>query len=148
MTANDSIRNLIDSILVCDDQPSEEQMTQLRKSLEHKVTTMKHRARFARHSMIAGIVLFALGYAFVAITSGGQQNVAWLTRTGIGILIAGAIVIVAGAVGLFMFRGFGYVWARHDLHDAAVMELSLQVQRLAQQIEAFDKNADANASRS
>ena len=52
-----------------------------------------------------------------------------------------AILAVVGAIGLFLFRGFGYVWARHDLHDAAIMELSLQVHRLAERLDAQSRNS-------
>jgi len=65
MAANDSIRNLIDGIVACDEQPSEEQMTELRKTLAGKVATMKHRVRHSRNLCVAGIVLFVIGYVLI-----------------------------------------------------------------------------------
>ena len=61
--------------------------------------------------------------------------------TGFGLVVVGVILAIVGAVGLFLFHGFGYVWARNDLHDAAIMELSLEVQRLAQRIDSANKKS-------
>ncbi|MDB5338998.1 MAG: hypothetical protein JWN70_4617 [Planctomycetaceae bacterium] len=139
MPANNTIRDLIDGLVACDEQPSEECLMELRKTLELKVTQMKRNGRGSQSVFFAGIVTMALGYAIVAIAAAGRQSVAWLLMTGFSALIAGAIVVVIGAIGLFLFRGFGYVWARHDLQDAAMLELSLQVQRLSQRIDASEK---------
>jgi hypothetical protein len=147
MAANDSIRNLIDGIVACDEQPSEEQMTELRKSLAGKVATMKRRVRHSRNLCVAGVLLFVIGYVLLLSMVGragqpgnpGQPNL--VTATGFGLVVVGAILAIFGAVGLFLFHGFGYVWARNDLHDAAIMELSLQVERLAQRIDAPHKNS-------
>jgi hypothetical protein len=147
MAANDSVRQLINGIVACDDQPSEEQMTELRKTLEGKVATMKRRVRHSRNLCAAGVLLFVIGYVLVLSTFGhagqpgnpGQPTV--VAATAFCLVVVGAILAIVGAVGLFLFHGFGYVWARNDLHDAAIMELSLQVERLAQRIDAPNKNS-------
>lgn len=147
MAANDSVRHLIDGIIACDEQPSEEKMTELRKTLEGKVATMKRRVRRSRNLCAAGVLLFVIGYVLVLSTLGhagqpgnpGQPTV--VAATAIGLLVVGAILAIVGAVGLFLFHGFGYVWARNDLQDAAIMELSLEVQRLAQRIDAANKKS-------
>lgn len=138
MPADKSARSMIDELVTLDDQPTEEQMAMFRKNLEQKVIVMKHRTKRSQYILIGGFVLFAAGYSLVAIAARGQQDIHWLTVTGFGALIAGALVAVGGAIGLFINHGFGYVWTRQDLHDASLMELSLQVQRLSQQIEARD----------
>jgi hypothetical protein len=135
MPADKSTRSVIDDLVTLDQQPTEEQMAMFRRNLGDKVTAMKRGARRSRYFLIGGFVLFAIGYALVAVAARGQQNIQWLTATGISIVVVGALVAVGGAVGLLINRGFGYVWARQDLHDAGLMELSLQVQRLSQQIE-------------
>jgi hypothetical protein len=147
MAANDSVRHLIDAIVACDEQPSEEQMTELRKTLEGKVATMKRRVRHSRTLCVAGIVLFVIGYILLFSMLGrpgqpgnpGQPSLA--TATAFGLVVVGAILAIFGFVGLFLFHGFGYVWARNDLHDAAIMELSLQVQRLADRIDTPHQNS-------
>ena len=147
MAANDSVRQLIDGIVACDEQPSEEQMTELRKTLAGKVATMKRRVHHSRSVCVAGVLFLVIGYVLLLSMVGhpaqpgnpGQPNL--VTATGFGLVALGGILTVFGAVGLFLFHGFGYVWARNDLNDAAIMELSLQVQRLAQQIEAPNKNS-------
>jgi hypothetical protein len=147
MAANDSIKNLIDGIVACDEQPSEEQMTELRKTLAGKVATMKGRVRHSRNLCVAGIVLLVLGYVLLLSMLGhhgqpgnpGQPSL--VGATGIGLVFLGAILAIFGAVGLFLFHGVGYVWARNDLNDAAIMELSLQVERLAQRIDAPQKSS-------
>ena len=147
MAANDSVRRLIDGIIACDDQPSEEQMTELRKTLEGKVATMKRRVRRSRNLCAAGVLFFVVGYVLVLSTLGhasqpgnpGQPSLVW--ATGFGLVVVGVILAIVGAVGLFLFHGFGYVWARNDLHDAAIMELSLEVQRLAQRIDSANKKS-------
>ena len=146
MAANDSVRNLIDSIVACDEQPSEEQMTELRKTLAGKVATMKRRVHHSRTVCVAGVLCFVVGYVLLLSTVGhpaqpgnpGQPTL--VAATGFILVAVGAIFTVFGAVGLFLFHGLGYVWARNDLNDAAIMELSLQVQRLAQRMEAPNKN--------
>jgi hypothetical protein len=145
MAANDSVRHLIDGIVACDEQPSEEQMTELRKTLSGKVATMKRRVRHSRNLCVAGVLLFVFGYVLLLSMFGrqpgnpGQPNL--VTATAFGLVVVGAILAILGAVGLFLFHGFGYVWARNDLHDAAIMELSLQVERLAQRIDAPTRNS-------
>jgi hypothetical protein len=129
MAGNDSVRDLIDKIVACDDQPSEAQMTELCKSLAGKVATMKHRARHSRIALLVGLILFVGGCVPILLWGPGHQLFAWLTVTGF-------CVAAVGAVGLFLFHGFGYVVAQNDLHDAAIMELSLQVRRLAERIDA------------
>jgi hypothetical protein len=147
MAANDSVRQLINGIVACDDQPSEEQMTELRKTLGGKVATMKRRVRHSRNLCVAGVLLFVIGYVLLLSMLGragqpgnpGQPSLVW--ATGFGLVVVGAILALVGAVGLFLFHGFGYVWARNDLHDAAILELSLQVERLTQRIDAPNKNS-------
>lgn len=141
MPADNKIRDLIDGLVACDEQPNEERMAELRKSLEQTVTKMKQRGRRAQFVCAAAIVLMILGYVIIAIAAGGHQTINWLAKTGFAVLILGAILAVVGAVGLFLFRGFGYVWARHDLHDAAIMELSLQVHRLSERLDALGRNS-------
>jgi hypothetical protein len=138
MAANDSVRKLIDGIIACDEQPAEDRMSELRKSLQHKVETMKRRARFSQYLCAAAVFLFGLGYIIVAIAAREHQTIRWLAVTGFSVVILGAVLAVAGAVGLFAYRGFGFVWARHDLHDAAIMELSLQVERLSHRVDRID----------
>lgn len=136
----DNIRDMIDGLIACDQQPSEERMTEWRQSLERKVTRMKQRGRHSQYVCIAAIVLLALGYLMVAVAAGGRQNIDWLTAAGFSVLMVGAILAIIGAIGLFLYRGFGYVWARHDLHDAAIMELSLQLHRLSERLDGQGKN--------
>ena len=122
-------------------------MTESRKTLEGKVATMKRQVRCSRNLCAAGVLLFVIGYVLVLSTLGhasqpgnsGQPTV--VAATAFGLVVVGAILAIVGAVGLFLFHGFGYVWARNDLHDAAIMELSLEVQRLAQLIDAANKKS-------
>jgi hypothetical protein len=139
MSVNNAIRDLIDRLIACDEQPSDECLLEVRQTLEHKVMRMKWKGRISQYIFFAGMVAMALGCAVILVAGDGHQSVTWLVRTGFSVFIAGAVVVVIGAIGLLRFRGFGYVWARHDLHDAALMELSLQVQRLSQRIDASDK---------
>jgi hypothetical protein len=147
MAANDSVRHLIADIVACDEQPSEEQMSELRKTLAGKVGTMKRRVRHSRNLCVAGVLLFVIGYVFLLSMFGragqlgnpGQPSL--VTTIAFGLVVVGAILAIVGAVGLFLFHGFGYVWARNDLHDAAIMELSVQIQRLAQRMDAPNKNS-------
>ncbi|QDT52063.1 hypothetical protein Pan44_00710 [Caulifigura coniformis] len=139
MTANDNVRDLIHKLVASDDPPSEQRMSELHTALEQKVTSMKQRGRYSQLVCVAGIALMILGFAGVLLAARSSQEIRWLTLTSSSILIAGAVVVVAGCVGLFTFRGFGYVWARHDLHDATMMELSLQVQRLSERVDALSK---------
>jgi len=141
MAAENSIRSMIANLVTLDDQPTEEQMALFRKNLDQKVTGMNRRTRRSRYLFIGGIVLFALGYALVAIAARGHQNVHWLTATGFSVLVVGALVVVGGAIGLFINHGFSYTWTRQDLHDANLMELSLQIQRLSEQIEARNEKS-------
>jgi hypothetical protein len=91
--------------------------------------------------------LFVIGYVLLLSVLGhhgqpgnpGQPGL--VGATGIGLVFLGAILAIFGAVGLFLFHGVGYVWARNDLHDAAILELSLQVERLAQRIDAPNKSS-------
>jgi len=139
MPTNDAVRDLIDSLVACDEPPSEENMAELRKRLGGKVTRMKQRGRWARYVCLAAVVLMFLGYVLLAMAASSRPEIGWLTATGFSALIAGAILVVVGCVGLFRFRGFGYVWARHDFQDAALMELSLQVQRLSERLDELSK---------
>lgn len=141
MTAHDNVRDLLNQLVACDETPSPERMSELHTALEQKVTRMKQRGRYSQFVCIAGIALMILGFAGVLLSARNGQEIRWLTLTGSSLLIAGAVVVVAGCVGLFTFRGFGYVWARHDLHDATLMELSLQVQRLSEQLDALSKRS-------
>ncbi len=138
---DDSVRDLIDKIVACDDQPSEAQMTELRKSLAGKVATMKQRARHSRIALLAGLISFFAGCVPILLGSPGHRFLAWLTVAGFSLAGAGAILVVVGAVGLFLFHGFGYVVTQNDLHDAAIMELSLQVQRLAERIDVLKQSS-------
>jgi hypothetical protein len=140
MPGHDPVRELMNGLIACDDQPDEERMMELRKALEHKVLGMKRNGRLAQYVFFAGIAAVALGVALIVVADDGYQGITWLLRTGFAILITGAVTIVSGAIGLFVFRGFGYVWARHDLHDAAILELASQVQRISQRIDASEKS--------
>jgi hypothetical protein len=140
MAAND-VRNLIDSLIACDEQPSEEQMSGLRTSLEQRITTMKARSRYALLVGGSGVLLCVAGYAMVARAAGGRLNSAWVETLGVGSLIVGAVLVVVGAMGRLLGGGFGYVWARQDLHDAALVELAVQVDRLAKRIDALGGDA-------
>jgi hypothetical protein len=139
MPTNDGVRNVIEKLVACDEQPSEEQMTELRKRLEQKVTRMKRRGRLSQFVCLAAAVLMLLGYATILIASNEQQDIRWLTVTGFSVLVAGALTAVVGCLGLFLFRGFGYVWARNDFQEAAMMELSLQVERLSERVDELSR---------
>ena len=142
MAANESVRDLIEGIVVWDEQPSEKRMAEVRQSLAAKVATMKRRARLSRNACVLGALMFLVGCEIsVLLNNSIHQDLAWLPAASSGVVIVGAILVAVGAVGLVIFQGFGYVWARDDLHDAALMELSLQVQRLAQRMDAREKNA-------
>lgn len=140
MPTNDAIRDLVDNLVACDEQPSEEKMAELRKCLGEKVTRMNQRGRRSRYVCITAAILMFFGYIIIAIAASSRHEIAWLTVSGISILITGAILMVVGCVGLFCFRGFGYAWARHDFQDAALMELSLQVHRLSERVDELSKN--------
>ena len=135
MPTNDAIRNLIDSLIACDEQLSEEHMSELRKRLEQKVTRMKRYGRRALYLCLAAAILMFLGYAVLLIAANSRQDIFWLRVSGSGVLIAGAILAVIGCIGLFLFRGFGFVWARHDFQEAAITELSLQVEQLSEKLD-------------
>jgi hypothetical protein len=140
MAANDSVRHLIDGLIACDEQPSEEQMSELRKTLAAKVGAMMRRVRYSRTVCVVGILLFVVGRFFPMTpnpVNPGQPT--FLAATGFILMWLGTILALFGAIGLFLFHGFGYVWARNDMQDAALMELTLQVQRLSQQIDAANK---------
>jgi len=141
MTANDNARDLIHRLVACDEAPNDQRLSELHAALEHKVTNMKQRASYSQFVCIAGIALMILGFAGVLFAARKDPEIRWLTLTGFSILIGGAVGVVAGCVGLFTNRGFGYVWARHDLHDATLMELSLQVQRLSERLDAMSKRS-------
>lgn len=139
MTTNDAIQDLVDNLVACDEQPSEEKMAELRKCLGQKVTRMKQSGRRSRYVCMTAAILMILGYIIIAIAASSRHEIAWLTVTGISLLISGAFLMIVGCVGLFRFGGFGYVWARHDFQDAAVMELSLQVHRLSERLDELSK---------
>lgn len=141
MSAHENVRDLIDKLVACDAPPSAARMSELHQSLEQKVTRMKQRGRYSQLVFFAGIVLMVLGVVGIFLAAGDGQEIRWLTLTSFSVLIGGAITVVVGCIGLFAFRGFGYAWARHDLHDATLMDLSLQVQRLAERLDALGKNS-------
>jgi hypothetical protein len=140
MPTNDAIRNLIDSLIACDEQPSEEHMAELRKRLEQKVTRMKRYGRRALYICFAAAVLMLIGYAALVIAAGSREDVFWLRASGTGVLIAGAILAIVGCVGLFLYRGFGFLWARHDFQEVAITELSLQVERLSERLDKLSRS--------
>lgn len=140
MTASRLIGRFVAELIACDQQPSTERLTEFRQALEHKVTGMKNKGRGAQWVCLVGVVVMLLGLVVTIIASGRQPSIHWLTVTGFSLAVGGAIVIVVGSVGLFLYRGFGYVWARHDLQEAAIWELSAQVQRLSQQIDEIRKS--------
>ena len=139
MSANSTIRDLIDGLIACDEQPSDERLMEVRKTLEQRVMKMNRKGRISLYIFFAGIAAMVLAIAAILASGDVDQRIMWLAQTGIITSYAGTILIVIGAIGLLRFRGFGYVWARHDLHDTAIMELSLQVQRLSQRIDTLDK---------
>jgi fatty acid desaturase len=141
MPTNDAVQNLMENLIACDEQPSEEEMTELRQRLEQKVTRMKRRGRHSLYVCLAAAVLMLLGYLSIVISASGRQDVTWLTVPGFSVLIAGAILAIVGCIGLLLFRGFGYVWARHDFQETAIMELSLHVQRLSERVNELSKNS-------
>ncbi len=141
MRGNDNIDQMIDQLIASDEQPSEEEMAELRKRLKQKVTHMTRRGRYALYVCLAGGVLMLLGFIAVVIAANGQHDMTHLTRLGFGTLIAGAVVVIVGCIGLLVFRGFGFVWARHDFQEAALTELSLQVERLSEKLDKLSKGA-------
>jgi hypothetical protein len=130
---------LIDGLVACDDPPSEARLTELRQALERKVTWMKRGGRLANFAFFGGIAVMALGFGIMLLAGETRPPIRWLSMTGFGITAFGAALVVAASVALFVFRGFGYVWARHDLQDAALLELSAQIQRLSERLEAVEK---------
>jgi hypothetical protein len=130
---------LIDGLVACDDPPSEARLTELRQTLERKVTRMKRGGRLANYAFFGGIAVIVLGFGVMLLAGETRPPIRWLSMTGFGITALGAATVVAASVALFMFRGFGYVWARHDLQDAALLELSAQVERLSRRVEAVEK---------
>jgi hypothetical protein len=141
MAATESARDLIDRIFACDEQPSEERLTELRKSLAAKVARLIRRARYSRAAAIAGLFLLLAGSVPISLGSPDNPRLGWLTLSAQIAEAIGVMLIIGGCVGLVLSRGFAYIWARDDLHDAAIMELSAQVQRLAQQIDTLKKNS-------
>jgi len=141
MRGNDNIEQMIDQLIASDEQPSEEEMAELRKRLKHKVTHMTRRGRYALYVCLVGGVLMLLGFIAIVIAVNGQQDITWLARVGFGTLIAGAVFTIVGCIGLLVFRGFGFVWARHDFQEAAIAELSLQVERLSEKLDKLSKGA-------
>ncbi len=139
MSAHNPIQALIDGLVACDEQPSDERLTELRHALGNKVSRIKQRGRGSIYLFFAGIVVLAIGFVMLLIASAPYHQIVWLTRTGFGVAIAGAVLTILGSIGLLIYRGFGYVWARHDFHDAAFMELSMQVRQLSQQLDALNK---------
>ncbi len=144
MSTNSDIRAFIDGLIACDEQPSDDRWTELRKAMENKVVKMRRNGRRSLYVFFAGVVVMMLGFTIILLSDHGHQFI-WLTRTGFGIVLSGAFVVVIGAVGLLRFRGFGYVWAMHDLHDAAILDLSLQVERLSQRFDAAEKATSSGA---
>lgn len=140
MPTNDGVQNLIESLVACDQQPSDEEMTELRKLLEQKVARMKRRGRYSMYVCLAATVLMLLGYVSIMIAVRDRQDITWLARAGFSVVIVGAILAVVRCIGLLLYRGFGYVWARHDFQETAIMELSLNVQRLTERVNEMSKN--------
>ena len=95
---------------------------------------MRRRGRQSQYVCLAAAVLMLIGYVAIVIGVSGGEHLAWLTTTGLGVLIAGAILAVIGCIGLLLYRGFGYVWARHDFQETAITELSLRVQQLSERL--------------
>lgn len=139
MSNDKMMRDLIGGLIACDDQPPAECLTELRESLGRKVAGMKTKGRYAGRVLMAGLAGAALGLALILAANSPFQGALWLLRAGFCVLIAGVVVFFIGAMSRASSLGIGYVWARHDLHDAAIMELSLQVQRLTQRIDALEK---------
>lgn len=140
MPANKSIQALVAGLIAYDEQPSEESLTELRQALGNKVSQMKQRGRGSSYLFAAGISIMATGIVLLMIASAPFHQIVWLTRTGFGFTIVGAVLVIIASIGLLIFRGFGYVWARHDFHDAAIMELSMQIRRLSEQLDAMQKS--------
>lgn len=141
MHGNDSIERMIDQMIASDEQPSEKLMAEMRKRLQHKVVQMKRRGHYALYLCLVAVVVMLLGFVVIVIAVNGQQDLTWLARLGFGTVIIGAVLALFGCLGLLMFRGFGFVWARHDFQEAAISELSLQVERLSEQLDKLSGGA-------
>ena len=141
MRENNDVDQMIDQLIAADGQPSEEEMSELRKRLRQKVVQMTHRGRYAVYVCLGGASLMLLGYVAVVIAASGSQDNTWWAQLGFGTLVAGAVVVIGGCVGLLAFRGFGFVWARHDFQEAAIAELSLQVERLSEKLDKLSERA-------
>jgi hypothetical protein len=135
MADYDSVRQLIDRIVAAADPPSEETMSQVRRSLQEKVTSMKNRGRRSRAVFM--IALAVLGLGFLLAFVGDSRNADSLTTAGVVLAIVGGITAIVGAIGMVLNQGFGYVWARNDLHDAAIMELSVKLDELSRKLDAL-----------
>ncbi len=137
MPANqsDTTQSLIRRLIACDEQPSGEALKELRQRLGEKMTRMKRRGRSALFVSLAGALLMLLGYITVLIAASNPQEIRWLTTSGFTLLLAGAGVTVLGCVGLLSYRGFGYVWARHEFQETALTELAAQIRQLTDRVE-------------
>jgi hypothetical protein len=140
MSSPDAARNLIDRIIACDDQPQPAELSELRGRLRSKVLRMKGRGHFALLVCLLAAIVIAVGVALVGFAVSAPHEIRWLTWTGFGFVVVGAILEVAACVGLLVYRGFGFVWARNDYQETAILDLTLQVQRLAEQVEALSKH--------
>lgn len=139
MPNNKAIRDMIDSLIACDDQPNEARLGELRKALEHKVGDMKKKGQSMQRVMKSGLALMLFGVVLSLIAYDFVPNATWLLKTGIGVVVAGWGVVMIGAIIRARYLGLDYVWARHDLHDAVIMDLSMQVQKLSQRVDEFDQ---------
>ena len=139
MPASNPVHDLISGLIACDEQPTDERLTELRKTLQQKAIKMNRKGRISQYIFVAGMLAMALGFAVILVAVEGHQRDTWLSWAGFSVFLGGALIVVVGAIGLLCFRGFGYACARHDLIDAEIMELSVQVQRLSQKVDEMDK---------
>ena len=139
MPNNNTIRDMIDSLIACDDQPSEARLGEVRKALEQKVGNMKKKGDMMQRFIVIGLALMLLGIATCLVAYHFFSDADWLWRLGFSLLGGGWGTVVISAIIRARYHGLDYVWARDDLHEAAMMDLSLQVQQLAQRIDALDK---------
>lgn len=134
-------RELVDRLVACDEQPSEAEMTQLRKGLQQKVIRMKQKGRRALYCCLAAGLVMGLGFCLILLANSGHQEITWLAKTGFITTVAGAVLVFVGCVGLLRYRGFGYVWAQHDYQEAAILELSLQMERVFEKLDKLSTNS-------
>lgn len=97
---------------------------ELRRNLGRNVAAVKGRGRISRNAFAAGVALVIMGYVMIAIATSLQFAV--LSFAGLGIVHLGSGFALVGVFGILLFRVFGYVWIREELHDAAMIELCRQ----------------------